>query len=206
MDWNITANSITSLSTLGTMGVAGYALYTWRREFIGKKKIELASEIMMTVMDFQDVLISARIEGSVPMELDEVKKWLEEVNSKKQNIPNAILWPIYPDRLHCLLPIHRLNKSAEKIDAFSAIANKSLIYFGEELYKLLIELHSALGKIRYASEMLYENPNNTELQQVAFAHNTDNPVFKRISEIGDEIKLNLEPLYKYKQSSWKKLT
>jgi len=202
---NTIANIITALATLGMAGVAGFALYAWRKEFIGKKKIELAADIMMTVMDFQDVLMSARIEGTIPMELDEIKKWLEEVNFKKQDIPNAMQWPMYLDRLHCLLPIHRLNKSAEITDGFGAILNKSLIYFGEDLYKLLVELHSFLGKVRYTSEMLYENPVNMELQRIAFSRDANDPTSKRIFTIGEEIKFNLEKIYKDQQAPWKKL-
>lgn len=199
------ANIVTALATLGMAVVGGFAIYTWRKEFIGKKKIELAAEIMTTVMGFQDILINARIEITVPMELDEVKKWLEEVNLKKQNIQNVILWPIYLDRLRCLLPIHRLNKSAEMTDSFAAILNKSLIYFGEDLYRLLVELHSFLSKIRHASEMLYENPESIELQQIALTQNVNDPTSKRIFAIGDEIRFNLEKIYKDQQTKWKKL-
>lgn len=202
---NMISNVVIALATLGMAVAAGFAIQTWRKEFIGTKKIELASEIMITVMEFQDVLINARIEGTIPMELNDVKKWLEEVNSKKQNVPNAVPWPIYQDRLFCLLPIHRLNKNAEISDNYNTILNKGLIYFGEDLYKLLVELHSFLGKIRYASEMLYENPSNVELQQTAFFRDEKDPVSKRIFEIGDEIKLNLEPIYKDQQTPWKKL-
>ena len=83
--------------------------------------------------------------------------------------------------------------------------DKSFIYFGEELYRLLVELHSFLGKIRHASEMLYENMDNVELQQIAITHDTKDALSKRIYEIGDEIKMNLEPLYKDKNTKWKKL-
>jgi hypothetical protein len=199
------ADIITALATLGMMAVAWLALHTWRKEFIGQKKIELAAEIMEAVLEFQDVLINARIDIFPPQEIDEIKKWLEEVNYKKQNIPNSIAWPIYIDRIYCLTPFHRLNKNADTIDKFATMFNKSLIYWDENLFRLLQELHSFLGKIRYASEMLYENPGNTELQQIAFTHTTNDLVSKRIFEIGDEIKLNLEPLYKDQRMSWKKL-
>lgn len=202
---NMASNVLIALATFGMAVAAGFAIQTWRKEFIGTKKIELASEIMMTVMEFQDVLMDARVIIYTPQELDVIKKWLEEVNSKKQNIPNSILWPIYSERIWLLAPFHRLNQSAEKTDNFNAMLNKSLIYFGEDLYKLLVELHSYLGKIRHASEMLYGNTNNVELQQIAFSLDATDDTSKRIFEIGDEIKLNLEPIYKDQQIKWKKL-
>lgn len=200
------ADIITALGTATMAGVAFFALRAWRNEFIGKKKIELASEIMIAVMDFQDILISARHNISTPIELNEIKQWIEEVNTKKQNIPNAILWSIYPDRFFFLKPIHQLNKHSEQIDDFEKKLNKALIYFGEDIYKLLVELHSFLGKIRRASEMLYENPTNKEFQQIAFADNANDAISQRIFAIGEEIKLNLEPLYKDQQIKWKKPT
>lgn len=205
MCWNTAANFITALGTATMAGVAFCALRAWRNEFIGKKKIELASEIMIAVMDFQDLLISARKNLSNPLELAEIKKWLEEINIKKQDIQDAILWPIYPDRLFFLKPIHRINKHSEQIDDFEKMLNKALIYFGEDIYKLLVELHSFLGKIRYASEMLYDNPTNKDFQQIAFADNANDAISQRIFAIGEEIKLNLEPLYKDQQIKWKKL-
>lgn len=198
------ADICTALATVAMAVIAGAALRAWRQEFIGKKKIELASEIMIAVMDFQDVLTAVRQPITTPMELAEIQKWLEEVNAKKQNIPNAMLWPIYPDRLLCLRPIYELNKVAAGTDAFMSIFNKSLIYFGEDLYKLLAELYSFLGKVRYASEMLYENPTNKEFQQIAFSDNANDATSQRIFAIGEEIKLNLEPLYKDQQIKWKK--
>lgn len=199
------ADVITALGTATMAGVAFCALRAWRNEFIGKKKIELASEIMIAVLDFQDSLIEARLNTSHPMELAEIKQWIEDVNCKKQGIPNAMPWAIRPDRLQYLSPIHRLNKNFSKNDKFTAIFNKSLIYFGEDIYKLLVELHSFLGKIRYASEMLYEDPTNKEFQQIAFADNANDAISQRIFAIGEEIKLNLEPLYKDQQIKWKKL-
>ncbi len=191
--------------TIAVPFIANKALNTWRKEHLGKKQIELASEIMIIVMDFQDIIISARNHITSPMELSEIRNWLCEVNARKQNIPNSMLWPIYDDRLACLLPIHRLNKSSETIEKFSEILNKCLIYFGEDIYKLLVEMYSFLNKIRYASEKLYENPSNLEFEAIAFANDTNDPISKRIFDIGEEIKQNLEPIYKDQQIKWKKL-
>ncbi len=199
------ADIFTALGTLAMAFMAGSAIRAWRKEYLGKKQIELASEIMIIVMDFQDIIISARNHVTSPMELSEIRNWLCEVNTRKQNIPNSMLWPIYEDRLACLLPIHRLNKSSETIEKFSEILNKCLIYFGEDIYKLLVEMYSFLGKIRQASEMLYENPNNLEFEAIAFANDINNPISKRIFDIGEEIKQNLEPIYKDQQIKWKKL-
>ena len=90
IDISTLTNITTALSTLVLAIVAGCALHTWRKEFIGKRKIELAAEIVVTVFEFQALLMQARIGLHTPQEIDEIKRWLEEVNLKKQNIPNAI--------------------------------------------------------------------------------------------------------------------
>ena len=204
MAWNTVANWISALGTAAMAGAAFYALRAWRKECIGKRKIELAAEIMMTVMEFQDVLISARQNISNPREIVEIKQWLELVNLEKQNIPNSLPWPIYPDRFICLRPIHCLNQSAAQTDKLSELLNKALIYFGEELYKLLVELYSFLGKIRRASEDLYNNPNNVEALAIAFmADKGTDSLSQRMLAIGEEIKQNLEPIYKDQHIKWK---
>jgi hypothetical protein len=208
-DYEVIYLIISGLSLAGTVGLvitACFALRTWRKEFIGKKKIELAAEITAAVYEFQDILTSAMLIHYTPAEINDIEKWLVDVNDKKSAIPGSVKWPIHRDRLNYLTPIHRLNANADKTENFAQIFNKGLMYWPEDLYKLLVELHSFLGQIRYASEMLYENPNVREYWDTAFVENPDNnKIFKRIFEIGDEIKLNLAPLYKDKQTPWKKL-
>lgn len=199
------ANIFTASATITMAWVGWRALQTWRKEFIGKKKIELAAEIMGAVLEFQDVLTSARLTLYTPREINEIEKWLIEVNKAKADIPGSIKWSVYPDRLNYLMPIHRLNKNADKTDNFEKVLNKSLMYWPEDLFRLLVELHSFLGKIRQASEMLYENPNIREYWNIAFAETTKDNISKRIFEIGEEIKQNLEPIYKDQQTAWKKL-
>lgn len=204
---NTISDIVIALGTAGMAVAAWIALRSWRKEFIGKKKIELAAEIMSSVLEFQDILTSARLTAYTPMNLAEIEKWLIKVNDSKEGIPGSIKWPIYRDRLNYLMPIHRLNTSADTVDDFSKVLNKSLMYWPEDLFKLLVELHSFLGKIRYASEMLYENPNVREYWDIAFANeNATDETSKRIFEIGDEIKINLEPLYKDLRTAWIKPT
>lgn len=74
---------ITALSTISMAVVAGYALHTWRKEFIGKRKIELACQIMKSVYDVQDAILYAR--GRInELDIKEVERW---VNSEKQRDP-----------------------------------------------------------------------------------------------------------------------
>lgn len=56
-----------------------------------------------------------------------------------------------------------------------------------------------MGKIKYASEMLYEDPHNKNFKQVAFANGVADDLSKHIFQNVDEIKLRLEPLYKGKK-------
>lgn len=43
------SNILTALTAIVAVIIGGFALYTWRNEFIGKKKIELAAEIKESI-------------------------------------------------------------------------------------------------------------------------------------------------------------
>jgi hypothetical protein len=57
------ANIIAIIATLGMSVAAGFALYTWQKEFIGKKKIDLACQIMENVCNMRDLLFFVRSRG-----------------------------------------------------------------------------------------------------------------------------------------------
>lgn len=62
-------------------------------------------------------------------------------------------------------------------------------------------------KIRTAAKNLYYNDtpqNPITLQNILFSNNPNDGINKRINEIVEEIKINLEPIYKDKQFKWKK--
>ena len=197
------ASIITAVATLGMVVVGGIALYTWKKEFIGKKKIELAAEIMETACDIQDLLIGARLDIYSPIELQEVADWMQ---SEKIKDPHNT--DIYTDRFHFFIPHRRLEAGQDKIDRLLSFFNKAFLYWDKDIMKLITELHGYTVQIRQTAKALYYNEfpeKQHELEDIIFRNNADDSMTKRVNDIVEELRLNLEPLYKDRQTKWKKL-
>jgi hypothetical protein len=197
------ASIITAIATATMAVVAWVALRTWRKEFIGKKKIGFACQIMKTVCEIQDALIYARLNRISSNEIKEVEAWMK---SEKERDPRDT--EIYPDRFHFLIANRRLMERQDKIDKLKEIYNEAFLYFGEDIFRLLYELYKYTVDVRDAAHKLYYNvePENQQmLYGMICAGSTNDPMDKRVDDIVKECKLNLEPLYKDQQMSWKKL-
>lgn len=73
--------------------------------------------------------------------------------------------------------------------------------------QLIYELNEYVLKIKTAAKDLYYNDtlqDPIKLQGILFSNDTNDAINKRINEIVEEIKTNLEPIYKDRQFKWKK--
>ena len=74
--------------------------------------------------------------------------------------------------------------------------------------QLIYELTGYTLKIRTAAKDLYysdTHQNPTILQNILFSNNANDDINKRVNEIVEEIKINLEPIYKDQHFKWKKI-
>jgi hypothetical protein len=200
---NVTTSLITTLATLGMLAIACLALRTWRKEFIGTKKIELARQIMDAVCEVQDTLIYARMSCSNELEIKEVEKSLK---TSQAHAPEHTR--IYPDRFPFMIPHWRMNERQDKIDAFKNLANKAYLYWGKEIFKLFYELGEYPLQVRIASKNLYYNDtqrNPDDLMKIIFSTGSHDPIAEGIKDIVEEFRINLEPIYKDQCTPWKKL-
>lgn len=198
------ADIFTALGTLAMAFMAGSAIRAWRKEFIGKKKIELAAEIMEAVFEVQDLIIFARNAFSTQSELEEVKEWLLAEQVKH---PDKV--DIYENRIQYMVANYRLTKSADKIDKLMALSNKGFMYWGIEFMKKIQELQADIVEIRRASKWMYYNEMKSQQEQsfdTLYADSKGTDEFSlKLSKTIEEIQINLEPLYKDQQKKWKKL-
>ncbi len=206
-NWTEILNAITSLltalATLGMLTVAWLALRTWRREFVGTKKIELARQIMECVYGVQDAVIYARLNMSDAKEIKEVEEWL---NSEKDRDPEHTM--IYPDRFRFMIPHHRLEKQQNRIDEFKSLANKATLYWDKEIFRLFYEIGQCILQIRTAAKDLYYNDthkNPNDLIRIIFFTGADDQISQHVNDIVEEFRINLEPIYKDQRTSWKQL-
>lgn len=200
------ANTITAFASVATAVIAGLALYTWKREFIGKKKIELAAEIMHAVYDIQDLYLGVRMPMIAQTEHDEVLEWI-----KTEAATHPGKADVYPDRINHLVPHQRLIKQQDVIERLRKLQNQAYMYWGKEIMLAILKLTNFNFKIMLASKDLYygkDTPEYRPLYDFIFCEmkdgkvNPDDKVNKDINNIVEEFKRNLEPLYMDKRSKW----
>lgn len=197
---------ISSIASAVMAIIAGMALYAWKREFIGKKKIELAAEIMRTVYDIQDLYMSVRMPIITQTEYDETLEWIET---------EAIAHPgnadVYRDRINHLVPHWRLTKHQNVIERLRKVQNQAYMYWGKEIVNAILKLTDYNLKFMQASKDLYygkDTPEYRPLYDLIFCKMKDGKIIpddkvnKKINDIVEEFKRNLEPLYIYKKSKW----
>lgn len=202
------ANTITAFASVATAVIAGLALYTWKREFIGKKKIELAAEIMQTVYDIQDLYIGVRMPIIAQTEHDEALEWIKAKTAAHPG--NA---DVYPERVNHLVPHQRLIKQQDVIEKLRSLQNQAYMYWGKEIIIAILKLTDYNFKIMQASKDLYygkDTPEYRHLYDTIFCEtkngkiNSDDKINKEINEIVEEFRRNLEPLYVDNRSKWLK--
>ncbi|HIU52713.1 MAG TPA: hypothetical protein IAD20_01375 [Candidatus Scatocola faecipullorum] len=200
---NEISSVVTALATLSMAIVAALALKTWRKEFIGKKKIELSCEIMKTVYEVQDAIIYARVGRISELDIKNVEQWVE---SEKIRDPEHM--GVYPDRFFAWVPHRRLAENQDKLDKLNNFMDDACLYWGIDLMKLIYELNHITLKIRSSAKDLYYNDTCQDpavLQNILFSNNPNDEITQKVHDIVEEIKLNLEPIYKDQQSKWVKL-
>lgn len=202
------ANTITAFASVATAIIAGLALYTWKREFIGKKKIELAAEIMHAVYDIQDLYLGVRMPMISQTEHDEVLEWI-----KTEAAAHPGKADVYPDRINHLVPHQRLIKQQDVIERLRKLQNQAYMYWGKEIMLAILKLTNFNFKIMQASKDLYygkDTPEYRHLYDTIFCEtkdgkiNSDDKINKEINEIVEEFRRNLEPLYMDNRSKWLK--
>ena len=200
------ANIITAFASVATAIIAGLALYTWKREFIGKKKIELAAEIMHAVYDIQDLYLGVRMPMIAQTEHDEVLEWI-----KTEAAAHPGKADVYPDRINHLVPHQRLTKQQAVIERLRKLQNQAYMYWGKEIMIAILKLINFNFKIMQASKKLYygkDAPEYRHLYDLIFCEtkdgkiNSDDKINKEINDLVEEFRRNLEPLYMHKRSKW----
>lgn len=199
-------NVISTITSVATTVIAGLALYTWKREFVGKKKIELAAQIMRSVYDIQDMFIGVRLPIIAKDELDDAYEWIKAETALHPG--NA---DILPERLKYLVPHRRLAKQQDVVEKFRALQNQAYMYWGNEIIGAFVKLTSYNLKIMQASKDLYygkDTPEYKPLYDTIFCKMKDNKIEpddkinKEIAAIIEEFRRNLEPLYADKRTKW----
>ena len=197
--FNIVKEVVLLIVSIVGVWFAGNALYTWKKEFIGKKKIDLACDIVEQACNMKDLINHVRYPMYLPSELEEIRKELKEDNVE-----------IKENKIFFLVPKHRVIKHREEMESFLKLRNKAQLYWNKEILELFMKLSNIFRDIMDTSESLYSKnmPQDMVLVAKRIAFDTckdEDEIVIKVQKIVDEFKLNLEPLYKDRLTKWKKI-
>ena len=130
----IATEVISCTASVATAIIAGMALYAWKREFVGKKKIELAAEIMRAVYDIKDLYIGVRMPIITKVEHDEALEWIKAETATHPG--NA---DVYPERVNHLVS-HQSHILENNDNVLLAVEND--VAFAQAVYASTISFSS----------------------------------------------------------------
>lgn len=199
-NWN---DLFQALSAVVVAWCAVSALHTWRKEFVGKKKIEFAAEFVEKAIDVKNFIAYVRNSVAPVSEEEDIENELKKEN---KYIPNG--------KTGYLIPKYRIIKKDDGIKNFYSLKTKSLMYFGEDSLKIYGIINSDIVKISISSDELYRNSycghlkdeKEKQYMEVIWSpYSLDDKIAQEIEKAVEELKLNLEPFYQDKKFEWKKL-
>ena len=196
--FNIVKDILTLIIAGAGVIIAGMALYTWRKEFIGKKKIDLACDIVEQVCNMQNFINYIR---NPICDFSEKEQIIEQLSKENEEINrNKVIY---------LIPRMRMHKFKKDIEKFFALKNKAQLYWNKEIVDLFYELNNIFQSIYDYSEYLYTQlmPQDTinKATKIIFYSKDNDEIVVKVQKIVDEFKLNLEKFYKDRLIKWKKL-
>ncbi len=179
------------------------ALSAWKQEYLDKKKIDLAEDIIIQMGIIRDLLQVVRNGMAYGNETDEI---LQELKKQKQEGVNV---EINEDKLYFLVPSWRLTKNHDTINSFLKLRYKAEVYWGKPCSELFGNIEGIILQIKTACRFLYSGKDEKNLAKYSNViwrnYLQPDEIDKQIEDIYAELKSNLEPLYIYKRSEWNKL-
>jgi hypothetical protein len=181
-------------------GVAIYGITAWKVEFVGKRRIELAEEVLVLFYEARDAIASIRSPLGYMGEGQTRKPWPSEKPEHKEAL----------DQAHVL--IERYNKHIDIFSRLHALRYRFMAQFGtdastpfDDLNRLVNDLiFAARRKARLAmvperslrSEAAEEKYQRDWLENEAvyYSGGEDDPIAQRLAEIITDIESRCQPI------------
>ena len=187
VDWGELGVSILQI-VIGclTLYFAYSALSTWKKEFLGKKEIELAEEVVIRMGILKDILEQVRNGFTFKGETDEVEQELS------QQTENGKIQQIHKDRLFYLVPVLKKKKNNKEIQSFLELKYKAEVYWSDSYSNLFDEIKSIVISIHSAAKNLYGDHAGSKKEEY---ENTiwimpDDQISKKVNSIYEQFKSN----------------
>lgn len=174
-------------------------LSIWNRELKYQKKVLLASRIMETVYDIENIISKIRDPFYFPSEEEEIL----------QSINKYHYLPLNEEKIKYLVPFYRIKKYQCAIDNFKKLRWQAQLYWKDEVLVLFKNLLDIIERIESSSKTLYEYslPKEEVDKIIKNIWNTKelDVITPQVQTIVKEFKINLEKLYKPKRKVWKQI-
>ena len=122
--------------------MAAYGLDAWRREYVGKRKMELAEEVLALCLETREIISYIRSPGGFRGEGETRKADLNEPESVRLA------------RNLAFVPIERHNQHLDKLNRLWALSYRYRAQFGDEAAKPIEDLRLAISKIKSSCHLL----------------------------------------------------
>jgi len=135
-------NDIRDISILIAIWVAIYGIDSWRREFQGKRQIELAEEALALFYEAADAIAHIRNPFGFSNEFESVKREANESDTD------------FEARKRASVVFYRYNKHNELFSRIHSIRYRFMAAFGKDKTKPFDDLHKVVREIVIAARML----------------------------------------------------
>ena len=122
--------------------MAAYGIDAWRREFIGKRKMELAEEVLALVLETREIISYIRSPGSFQGEGESRKADEDETESVRRA------------RNLAFVPIERQNQHLEKLNRLWTLSYRFRAQFGNDASKPIDDLRNTIATIKTSCHIL----------------------------------------------------
>ncbi len=139
MDVSLT---ITDVSIFLAIWVAIYGIDSWRREFVGKRKIELAEDTLTLFYEAADAMHQIRSPMGYSSETDTVEK--QDYESKEA----------YEARKKASVIFYRYNQHEKLFNKLHAMRYRFMAQIGKEKAKPFEDLYALVNKVVVSARML----------------------------------------------------
>jgi hypothetical protein len=200
--WKDVAAIAASLSAFAAFCFAIYGINAWRREYVGKRKIELAEEVLVLFYEAKEIIAYMRHPTSYSSEVDEIKKLSNETEEE---------WNC---RKNSLVPLKRLQEHKESTNKLRSLRYRFMAIVSKEDAKPFDDLQKVINEILLAANRLSRlwrarNPldektiKRIELNESIFWSNMteDDEIANRVDKIVAQIEETCRKIIEGKQNN-----
>ncbi len=178
---------MSSMSDLGLLFIAMYGLHSWRREYVYKRRVELAEEILIMFYKMKETISWIRSPVLLDYEESELEQQLKTASSDNKKCP-----------IYYLAPKLRIQKAKDLISSFSAMKYIAMIKLDAKLLDKFNEINEILHQISVNSLWLFRDYRSVSLVEVRKAEQViwETPTKREVDEISSQIIRNIEQVEK----------